>query len=89
MNAYRGAPMTLGNAAAAKVPLIVWCPEPRGKHPGPGARRTPPQWRIFVNISPTRLFPLCMRPRARALIFPDGQIPSGNDPDGICYPRGR
>jgi hypothetical protein len=25
MNAYRGPPMTLGNAAAARVRLIVWC----------------------------------------------------------------
>ena len=25
MNAYRGAPMTLGNAAQARVRFIVWC----------------------------------------------------------------
>lgn len=25
MNAYRGPPMTLGNAAAAGVPFVVWC----------------------------------------------------------------
>jgi hypothetical protein len=25
MNAYHGRPMTLGNAAAARVRLIVWC----------------------------------------------------------------
>ena len=25
MNAYNGPPMTLGNAAAARVRLIVWC----------------------------------------------------------------
>jgi hypothetical protein len=25
MNAYRGPPMTLGNAATAKVRFIVWC----------------------------------------------------------------
>jgi hypothetical protein len=25
MNAYRGPPMTLGNATAAHVRLIVWC----------------------------------------------------------------
>jgi hypothetical protein len=30
MNAYDGPPMTLGNAAAARVRLIVWCLE-RGR----------------------------------------------------------
>jgi Zn finger protein HypA/HybF involved in hydrogenase expression len=27
MNSYTGPPMTLGNAAAARVRLIVWCKE--------------------------------------------------------------
>jgi Zn finger protein HypA/HybF involved in hydrogenase expression len=29
MKSYRGPPMTLGNAAAAKVTLIVWCKDCR------------------------------------------------------------
>ena len=60
MNAYRGPPMTLGNAAAARVRLIVWCldcrhqvePDPaemaaRGACPWQrtgGAEMTVPDW---------------------------------------------
>jgi hypothetical protein len=30
MTSYRGPPMTLGNAAAARVRLIVWCFDSKG-----------------------------------------------------------
>jgi hypothetical protein len=50
MNAYTGPPMTLGNAAAAKVRFIVWCLECRHQvEPDPaeryGAAMTVPEWR--------------------------------------------
>ena len=50
---YTGPPMTLGNAAAARVRLIVWCKECRHQvEPDPaeqaeryGAETTVPDWR--------------------------------------------
>lgn len=53
MNAYRGAPMTLGNAAAGRVRLIVWCLDCRHQvEPSPadmaeryGADMPVPEWR--------------------------------------------
>ncbi len=53
MNAYSGPPMTLCNAAAAKVRFIVWCLDCRHQtEPGPadmaerhGAETTVPDWR--------------------------------------------
>jgi hypothetical protein len=52
MNAYRGPPMTLGNAAAVAVRLIVWCREcGRQVEPDPdemadryGAEMPVPEW---------------------------------------------
>jgi Zn finger protein HypA/HybF involved in hydrogenase expression len=52
MNAYRGPPMTLGNAAAAHVRLIVWCldcrhqvePDPADMADRYGAETTVPEW---------------------------------------------
>jgi hypothetical protein len=52
MNAYHGPPMTLGNAAAAKVRLIVWCrdcgrqvePDPGKMAERYGAEMTVPDW---------------------------------------------
>src|SRR5271166_4104817 len=49
MNAYHGAPMTLGNAAAARVRLLVWCldchhqvePDPTPRCPSGTAPRRP------------------------------------------------
>ena len=57
MNVYRGPQMTLGNAAAAHVRLIVWCldcrhqvePDPAEMAERYGAEMTVPGWR-------TRLF---------------------------------
>jgi Zn finger protein HypA/HybF involved in hydrogenase expression len=50
---YRGPPMTLGNAAAAHVRLIVWCrdchhriePDPTEMAARYGAEMTVPDWR--------------------------------------------
>jgi len=50
---YRGPPMTLGNAATAKVRLIVWCrdcgrqvePDPAAMAERYGAETTVPEWR--------------------------------------------
>ena len=52
MNAYTGPPMTLGNAAAARVRLIVWCldcrhqvePDPAEMAERYGAETTVPDW---------------------------------------------
>ena len=53
MNSYHGPPVTLGNAAAAKVRLIVWCrecghkvePDPDAMAERYGAEMTVPDWR--------------------------------------------
>jgi hypothetical protein len=53
VNSYTGPPMTLGNAAAARVRLIVWCTECRHRvEPDPaeqarryGAETAVPEWR--------------------------------------------
>ena len=53
MNAYTGPPMTLGNAAAARVRLIVWCkacrhrvePDPAEQARRYGAETPVPEWR--------------------------------------------
>jgi hypothetical protein len=53
MKPYRGTPMTLGNATAAQVRLIVWCLDCRHKvelYPSEqaqryGAETTIPDWR--------------------------------------------
>jgi len=53
MNAHGGPPMTLGNAAAAHVRLIVWCldchhqvePDPAEMAERYGAETTVPDWR--------------------------------------------
>jgi hypothetical protein len=53
MNAYHGPPMTLGNAAAAKVRLIVWCldcqhqtePDAAEMAERYGAETSVPDWR--------------------------------------------
>jgi hypothetical protein len=50
---YTGPPMTLGNAAAARVRLIVWChdcgrqaePDPAEMAERYGAETTIPEWR--------------------------------------------
>ena len=52
MNAHRGPPMTLGNAAAAHVRLIVWCldcrhqaePDPAEMAELHGGETTVPDW---------------------------------------------
>jgi hypothetical protein len=52
VNAYSGTPMTLGNAAAARVRLIVWCldcrhqvePDPAEMAERYGAEMTVPDW---------------------------------------------
>ena len=55
MNSYRGPPMTLGNAAAARVRLIVvWCkdcahqvePDPGEMVQRYGAKMSVPDWRV-------------------------------------------
>jgi hypothetical protein len=54
MNAYRGPPMTLGNAADAKVRLIVWCrdcgrqvePDPVEMAERYGAETTVADWQL-------------------------------------------
>jgi hypothetical protein len=53
MNAYHGPPMTLGNAVAAGVRLIVWClgcrhqvePDPAEMAERYGADMLVPEWR--------------------------------------------
>lgn len=53
MKGYSGPPMTLGNAAAASVRLIVWCldcrhqvePDPAEMGERYGAEMTVPDWR--------------------------------------------
>lgn len=53
MNAYRGPPMTLGNAAAASVRFVVWCldcrhqaePDPAEMAERYGAAMPVPDWR--------------------------------------------
>ena len=53
MNSYTGPPMTLGNAAAARVRLIVWCktcqhrvePDPAEQAERHGAETPVPEWR--------------------------------------------
>jgi hypothetical protein len=53
VNAYNGPPMTLGNAAAVRVRLIVWCldcqhqvePDPAEMAERYGAEMTVPDWR--------------------------------------------
>jgi hypothetical protein len=53
MNSYSGPPMTLGNAAAAHVRLVVWCkacghrsePDPAEQAERYGAETTVPDWR--------------------------------------------
>ena len=59
MKPYRGPPMTLGNAAAAKVRLIVWCldcrhqvePDPAEMAEGYGAEMTVIDWRARLACS--------------------------------------
>jgi hypothetical protein len=53
MKSHRGPPMTLGNAAAARVRLIVWCkacghevePDAAEMAERYGAKTTVPEWR--------------------------------------------
>ena len=53
VNSYTGPPMTLGNAAAARVRLIVWCktcqhrvePDPAEQAERHGAETPVPEWR--------------------------------------------
>jgi hypothetical protein len=53
VKSYRGPPMTLGNAAAARVRLIVWCkdcshqvePDPAEMAQRYGAETPVPDWR--------------------------------------------
>jgi hypothetical protein len=59
MKPYRGPPMTLGNAAAAKVRLIVWCrdcgrqvePDPGEMVKRHGAEMTVPDWHARLVCS--------------------------------------
>jgi hypothetical protein len=59
MNAYHGPPMTLGNAAAAHVRLIVWCldcrhqvePDPTEMAERYGAEMAVPDWRARLVCS--------------------------------------
>ena len=59
MNAYHGPPMTLGNAAAAQVRLIVWCldcrhqvePDPAEMAEGYGGDMTVPDWHARLVCS--------------------------------------
>jgi hypothetical protein len=59
MNSYNGPPMTLGNAAAAGVRLIVWCQEcGRQVEPDPaemvrryGAEMPVPEWHSRLTCS--------------------------------------
>ena len=59
MNSYSGPPMTLGNAAAAMVLLIVWCrdcghrvePDPGELTARYGAETTVPDWHARLVCS--------------------------------------
>jgi DNA-directed RNA polymerase subunit RPC12/RpoP len=59
VNAYHGPPMTLGNAAAARVRFLVWCPQCGHRvEPDPaemaerhGAETTVPDWRARLVCS--------------------------------------
>jgi hypothetical protein len=59
VSAYRGPPMTLGNAAAAHVRLIVWCldchhqvePDPAEMAERYGAGMTVPDWHARLVCS--------------------------------------
>ncbi len=59
MNSYSGPPMTLGNAASAKVRLIVWCrdcghrvePDPAELTARYGAETTVPDWHARLVCS--------------------------------------
>ena len=59
MNPYIGPPMTLGNAAAAKVRLIVWCkscgyqtePDVAAAAETHGADLPVPDWRARLRCS--------------------------------------
>ena len=59
MKPYRGPPMTLGNAAAAMVRLIVWCrdcgrqiePDPGEMAERYGAETTVPDWHARLTCS--------------------------------------
>ena len=59
MNAYHGPPMTLGNAAAQKVRLIVWCldchrevePDPAEQAQRYGAETSIADWRTKLVCS--------------------------------------
>jgi hypothetical protein len=59
MKPYRGPPMTLGNAAAAKVRLIVWCldcrhqvePDPAEMAERYGAETTVIDWHARLTCS--------------------------------------
>jgi hypothetical protein len=65
MNAYSGPPMTLGNAAAAGVRLIVWCRDCRHQvEPDPdemaeryGVKMTVPDWHPAACLRSVRQFP--------------------------------
>jgi hypothetical protein len=59
MKSYPGPPMSLGNAAAARVRLIVWCkacrhqvePDPAEMAAGYGAETTVPDWRKCWSVA--------------------------------------
>ena len=59
MKRHAGPPMTLGNAAAARVRLIVWCkdcrhqvePDPGAMAERYGAATTVPEWRERLRCS--------------------------------------
>ena len=59
MSRYAGPPMTLGNAAAARVRLIVWCkdcrhqiePDPAAMAERYGAATTVPEWHERLRCS--------------------------------------
>ena len=56
MSRYSGPPMTLGNAAAAQVRLIIWCldchreaePDPAGRY---GAEMDVPDWHAVCLLT--------------------------------------
>jgi hypothetical protein len=60
MNAYSGPPMILGNAAAARVRLIVWCldchhqvePDPAEMAERYGAEMSVPDWHARLCLRP-------------------------------------
>ena len=59
MKRHAGPPMTLGNAAAARVRLIVWCkdcrhqvePDPAAMAERYGTATTVPEWRERLRCS--------------------------------------